>query len=100
MTSGLSEVGSSVAGMDELTDAEKAVLAFERGRWNYQGAKEGAIWKTFEMTPVRYQQWLFAILDKPAALVHDPSLVKRLRRLRSTREAMRRHPAGRQLHPT
>lgn len=87
---GLSEVGSSVVGMDELTEAEKAVLAFERGRWNYQGAKEGAIWKTFEMTPMRYQQWLFAILDKPAAYVHDPMLVKRLRRLRLTRQQRRR----------
>lgn len=81
--------------MDELTDAEKAVLAFEHRRWNYQGVKEEAIRKEFELTPMRYQQWLLSIIDKPAALVHDPMLVKRLRRLRATREAMRRHPARR-----
>jgi hypothetical protein len=93
----LSEGASTVAGMDALSEAEKAVLAFEHGRWNYAGAKDDAILRTFELTPWRYQQWLFRIIDKPAALVHDPMLVKRLRRLRDSRRYHHQHPAGHRL---
>jgi hypothetical protein len=83
--------------MDEqtpLTEAEMAVLAFEHQRWLYPGSKDDAIRRTFDLSPVRYQQWLFDLIDKPAAYVHDPMLVKRLRRYRGTLQARRRHPAG------
>lgn len=79
--------------MADLTDAEKAVLMFEHRRWNHRGAKDEAIVKSFDLTPARYQQWLLTIIEKPAALVHDPMLVKRLRRLRETRQAARTAPA-------
>jgi hypothetical protein len=85
----LSDLAPNVAGLEELIDAEKAVLAFEHRRWTYPGAKDEAILKTFTLTPVHYQQWVLAIIDKPAALVHDPMLVKRLRRLRATRRQRR-----------
>lgn len=69
----------------ELTEQDRAILEFERGWWKYAGAKEQAIRDTFDMSPTRYYQALATILDEPSALAHDPVLVKRLRRRRSTR---------------
>lgn len=91
----MSGAAPTVPDMDELTDIEKAILAFEHRRWNHAGLKDEAILKTFALTPVRYQQWLLAIIDKPAALVHDPMLVKRLRRLQEARARRRRPPRHR-----
>ena len=72
-----------------LTERELAVLAFERQWWKYAGAKEAAIKDLFDMSATRYYQVLNALIDKPEALVADPMLVKRLRRLRSTRQRTR-----------
>ena len=72
-----------------LSDRELAVLAFERQWWKYAGAKEAAIKELFDMSATRYYQVLNALIDKPEALVADPMLVKRLRRLRSTRQRTR-----------
>ncbi len=72
-----------------LTERELAVLAFERQWWKYAGAKETAIKELFDMSATRYYQVLNALIDKPEALVADPMLVKRLRRLRSTRQRQR-----------
>ncbi len=73
----------------ELTEREHAVLAFERQWWKYAGAKETAIKELFDMSATRYYQVLNALIDRPEALVADPMLVKRLRRLRSTRQRAR-----------
>jgi hypothetical protein len=72
-----------------LGERELAVLAFERQWWKYAGAKEAAIKELFDMSATRYYQVLNALIDKPEALVADPMLVKRLRRLRSTRQRNR-----------
>lgn len=85
----MSDLGSTVDRMDELSDVERRVLAFEARRWNFQGVKDEAVLKEFGLTPVRYQQWVLMIIDKPAALVEQPMLVKRLRRLRDTRRRQR-----------
>src|SRR5664280_852855 len=68
-----------------LSDRERDILAFERQWWKYAGAKEQAIRELFDMSGTRYYQVLNALLDRPEALVADPMLVKRLRRLRSSR---------------
>ena len=73
----------------ELTDRDRAVLDFERQWWKYAGAKEQAVRDLFDMSATRYYQVLNALIDSPAALVHDPMLVKRLRRMRSTRQRAR-----------
>ncbi len=73
----------------ELDDHERAILDFERQWWKYAGAKEQAVRELFDMTPTRYYQVLNALIDRPEALVHDPMLVKRLRRLRSSRQRAR-----------
>ena len=41
------------------------------------------------MSATRYYQVLNALIDKPEALAQDPLLVKRLRRLRATRQRNR-----------
>lgn len=72
-----------------LSDLEQQVLAFEARRWRFHGAKEQAITDTFGITPTRYAQILNALIDRPEAYLHDPPLVKRLRRLRGTRRQAR-----------
>jgi hypothetical protein len=72
-----------------LTDLETQILAFEHRRWRFAGAREQAITDEFGMSATRYLQVLNQLLDQPAALVHDPVLVKRLRRLRERRQEAR-----------
>ena len=72
-----------------LADRDRAILDFERQWWRYAGAKEQAVRELFEMSATRYYQVLNALIDRPEALAHDPMLVKRLRRLRSTRQRAR-----------
>ena len=72
-----------------LTERERAILAFERKWWQYAGAKEQAIKERFDLSPTRYYQVLNEIIDNPAALAEDPLLVRRLRRLRTSRQKTR-----------
>ena len=72
-----------------LSERDEQVLAFERQWWKYAGAKESAIRELFDMSATRYYQVLNALIDDPAALAHDPMLIKRLRRMRSSRQRAR-----------
>ena len=74
---------------DSLTDLDLRILAFETRWWRHAGAKERAVRDEFGISPTRYYQALNALLDRPAALRHDPVLVRRLRRLREARQAAR-----------
>jgi hypothetical protein len=74
---------------DQLDRRDREILAFERQWWKYAGAKEQAIRELFDMSPTRYYQVLNALLDKPEAMAADPLLIKRLRRLRTTRQRTR-----------
>lgn len=74
---------------EPLSDRDAAILAFERQWWKFAGAKEQAVRDQFAMSATRYYQALNALIDQPAALAHDPLLVKRLRRLRATRQKVR-----------
>jgi hypothetical protein len=85
-TATLTVVPDAVA---ELSATEREILAFERQWWKYAGAKEQAIKDLFDLSATRYYQVLNALIDRPEALVHDPMLVKRLRRLRTTRQRTR-----------
>ena len=73
-----------------LKERERQILAFEARWWKHAGSKEQAIRDTFGLSSTRYYQLLNGLLDNPAALAHDPVLVGRLRRLRSTRARTRR----------
>jgi hypothetical protein len=74
---------------DGLTVREREILSFERQWWKYAGAKEQAIRDLFGMSATRYYQVLNALIDRPDALAADPMLVKRLRRLRASRQRAR-----------
>lgn len=74
---------------DSLSDRDRRILEFERQWWKYAGAKEQAIRDLFDMSATRYYQILNALIDTPAALEFDPMLVKRLRRLRASRQRAR-----------
>jgi hypothetical protein len=89
MDSAAAPVPGAPAGLGSLSDREREILAFERQWWKYAGAKETAIRELFDLSATRYYQTLNALIDRPEALVHDPMLVKRLRRLRTTRQRSR-----------
>lgn len=72
-----------------LGERESRILAFERQWWRHAGAKEEAIRAEFGLSTARYYQLLNALLDSPDAIVADPMLVKRLRRLRDARTTAR-----------
>ena len=74
----------------KLGERDQQILAFESRWWKHAGSKEQAIRDSFGLSSTRYYQLLNALLDNPAALEHDPVLVGRLRRLRSTRARTRR----------
>jgi hypothetical protein len=72
-----------------LSEREREILAFERQWWKFAGAKEQAIRELFDMSSTRYYQVLNALIDRPDALEFDPMLVKRLRRMRASRQRAR-----------
>ena len=73
----------------QLSDRDREILAFERQWWTYQGAKEQMIKELFDMSSTRYYQVLNGLINNPAALAEDPMLVKRLRRMRQSRQRSR-----------
>ena len=75
--------------LDQLDRRDREILAFEQQWWKYAGAKEQAIRELFDMSATRYYQVLNALLDKPEAMAADPLLIKRLRRLRTSRQRTR-----------
>jgi hypothetical protein len=81
------EVGLSSA--SSLSERDTEILAFERQWWKYAGAKEQAIRELFDMSATRYYQVLNALIDRQDALELDPMLVKRLRRMRASRQRAR-----------
>lgn len=77
------------AGPPGLSDFEREVLAFEHVWFRYPGAKEQAIRDRFDLSATRYFQVLNVLIDEPAAMLADPLLVKRLRRIRAARQQAR-----------
>ena len=72
-----------------LSQRDREILEFERHWWKYAGAKEQAVREKFDMSSTRYYQVLNALIDRPDALEADPLLVRRLRRLRASRQRQR-----------
>ncbi|AZZ55912.1 DUF3263 domain-containing protein [Rathayibacter iranicus] len=79
-----------------LSERDLRVLAFEREWTARTGDKDDAIRSQFGLSAARYYQVLSAVLASPAALAHDPMLVKRLQRIRDQRAGAR---AARRLGP-
>lgn len=72
-----------------LSVQQAELLEFEKQWWALPGSKESEIRERFDISPTRYYQLLNALIDSEEALVHDPLLVKRLRRLRAARQKER-----------
>ena len=72
-----------------LDDRAMRVLAFEGRAWQHAGLKAEAIREEFGISAARYYRILGDLIDSPAALRHDPMLVKRLQRMREARAATR-----------
>jgi len=85
----------SLHGAVELTERDAAILDFEDSWFTSSVPKEQAIMERFSMSSARYYQQLNALIDEPSALAHKPLLVKRLRRMRTQRQAAR---SARRLH--
>jgi len=93
-TSSASSENSSGSTDSGLSPREREILAFEQQWWKYAGAKEQAIRAAFGLSSTRYYQVLNQLLDKQEAMRTHPMLVKRLRKMRVTRQ---RNRAARQL---
>lgn len=72
-----------------LSELEAGVLDFERRWYTYGGAKDHAIRERFDLSAAGYFQVLNSLLENPAAYAVDPILVKRLRRIRDSRQRNR-----------
>jgi hypothetical protein len=81
-----------------LPERDARILTFERQWWRHVGAKEEAIRSQFGLTAARYYQLLNAVIDSPAAVQHDPMLVRRLLRARDARTSARSARAFRTAH--
>jgi len=81
--------GGDAESADGLSRREHDILAFERQWWKFAGSKEEAIRDLFSMSATRYYQVLNTLVERPEALAADPMLVKRLRRLRASRQKAR-----------
>ena len=69
----------------QLSDVEIRMLRFEQDWAARTSGRESAIRAQFGVSVARYHQMLHALIDSPAAVRHDPVLVRRLQRLRETR---------------
>ncbi|MDJ0314444.1 DUF3263 domain-containing protein [Arthrobacter sp. H35-D1] len=86
---GPTDAGAAPEPADGLSERDQQMLDLERQWWKYAGAKEQAIRDMFDLSATHYYQVLNALIDTEAALAHDPMLVKRLRRLRESRQQAR-----------
>lgn len=72
-----------------LDERSAGILDFEKQWWAFSGTKEAEIRERFGLSAPRYYQLLNELIDTEAALIHDPLLVKRLRRQRAARQRER-----------
>ena len=72
-----------------LSEFEVKMLEFERSWWRHAGVKESSIKELFNLTPPAYYQLLNNLIDREAAVMAEPILVNRLRRLRDSRTQAR-----------
>lgn len=78
-------VTATPAPQNGLDERDKRILAFEQQHFVHAGAKDDAIRSELGLSAARYYQLLNALIDTPAAIVHDPQLVRRLQRVRDAR---------------
>ena len=65
-----------------LSERHAAMLDFERSWWSNDEPRDLVIRARFQCSPDEYHAELTTVLDDPAAMEHDPLVVRRLKRLR------------------
>jgi hypothetical protein len=85
----MGERGRKARTRSDLDQRSREVLDFEREAWKLSLTKERAIRERFGFSPSRYHQLLHKVIDRPEALLYDPMLVRRLRRVREVRRRAR-----------
>lgn len=73
-----------------LTVREHMALSVEAQRWRYLGAKETYLREHLGWSLVRHAQVVNLLIDRHDASAEYPTLTARLRRLRETRQSVRR----------
>jgi hypothetical protein len=69
----------------QSSDLDLRLLDFEREWWRHAGSKEAGVKERFGISLSEYYERLNNLIDSDEALVAQPLLVKRLRRLRAQR---------------
>ncbi|WP_083914485.1 DUF3263 domain-containing protein [Ilumatobacter nonamiensis] len=77
-----------------LSERHAAMLDFERSWWNNDEPREQVIRARFQCSPDEYHAELTTVLDDPAAMDHDPLVVRRLKRLRLRARKLRHDGAA------
>src|SRR5690606_11391972 len=73
-----------------MTDDEHTALTIEAAYWRYPGAKEARIRDELGWSATRHAEVVQALIDRPDVEAEEPMVVRRLRRLRDQRRALRR----------
>jgi Protein of unknown function (DUF3263) len=68
-----------------ISERHQAMLEFERTFWTYDEPKEAVIRARFQCSADDYYTELTELLEQPAAMTHDPLVVRRLQRQRVRR---------------
>lgn len=80
--------------MTTLSERDRLMLDLERRPWRHGAVKADAIRGELDMSEIRYNQALNALIERPEAWEHDAVTVGRLRRLRDARSERRSSRRG------
>ncbi|GAA1696053.1 DUF3263 domain-containing protein [Microcella alkalica] len=78
----------------QLNEVAREMLEFETRAWPSPHRKERAIRARFSISPVRYYQRLWALIDGVRVEQFDPMVVHRLRRMRDCGSVSRVHASS------
>ena len=72
-----------------ISERHQAMLEFERSYWTFDEPKEMLIRARFQCSADEYYAELNELLEQPAAMAHDPLVVRRVQRQRLRRRRQR-----------
>lgn len=75
--------------MEQLTESERKILDLERQWWQFSGTKEQRIREDLDLSLTQFYMRLNRMVDDPRVEAADPLLVRRVRRIRESRQASR-----------
>ncbi|WP_296107032.1 DUF3263 domain-containing protein [uncultured Corynebacterium sp.] len=78
---GTNDVHNEDSAQRGLTDDERRMLEFERRVWRRDSAKDELIRRRFNLSPIRYYQRLFRLIQRREAVEEFPTTVSRLLRI-------------------